>query len=208
MRWNFLPLSLAGLLALALLAGCATVKPGSVDLAARNERYLDRRQAIEAVTSWSLEGRLAVRDENDGGSGYFSWKQSDESTRMDFHGAMGRGAWRLVADAQGAVLELSDGSSYRASTVDELVRSRLGWLIPIDALASWVKGIAAPGDEADRELDEAGKLLRLQQQGWVIDYGRYQVVDRVSLPSKMTARQQQRYVKLAVKNWSVVRGNE
>jgi outer membrane lipoprotein LolB len=205
---NCLRLSLALLLALGLLSGCASMRPGSADLTARNERYLDRQQAIEAVTSWSLEGRLAVRDENDGGSGHFRWKQSDEGTRMDFHGAMGRGAWRLVADAQGAVLELSDGSSYRARTVDELVRKRLGWVIPVDALASWVKGIAAPGEEAGRELDEAGNLLRLDQRGWVIDYGRYRVFDQFSLPSKMTARQEARYVKLAVKDWKVVRGNE
>ena len=46
---------------------------------------------------------------------------------MNFHGALGRGAWQLNADENGAVLEWADGEIHRADTVGELLEQRLGW---------------------------------------------------------------------------------
>jgi outer membrane lipoprotein LolB len=190
-------------LAAVLLVGCAVAPTPDPGLAARESAYSDNAARVQRLAAWTLEGRLAISDESDGGSGYFRWQQEGARARMDFHGALGRGAWQLVADGRQAVLEFADGSTYRADSIDDLVRGQVGWPVPVDSLAWWVRGLAAPGAVQDRQLDAEGRLSELQQADWRIQYGRYGDVGNVVLPLRMTARQEQRTVKLAVRNWEL-----
>lgn len=184
-----------------LLAACSTVPPTVVSQAQRQALYETRSDGLKSHGSWLLQGRLAVRNDDDGGSGTFRWRVEPGASRMDFHGALGRGAWRLVADGGGATLDFADGARYYAATVGELVSGQVGWKIPVDSLTWWVRGLAAPERYRQRLLDERGHLERLEQGGWVIEYGRYTTVDGLDLPTSVTARQRDRVVKLAVKDW-------
>lgn len=188
------------LAALLSVTGCVTTPPAT---GPGDERYLERASALAEIQRWGLRGRLAVSDGEDGGSGTLIWQQAPESTRMDFHGALGRGAWRLSVDPGEAELVLADGRNYRADSVDTLVRRELGWRIPVSDLSWWVRGLEAPGPVEGRRLDAEGNLVELSQRGWIIEYGRYRDMDGVSLPSKMTARRAERSVKLAVREWSL-----
>lgn len=200
MNWaNVRVLSLA-LAALLSVTACVTTPPAP---GLGDDRYLERASALAEVQRWSLRGKLAVSDGEDGGSGTLNWRQAPERTRMDFHGALGRGAWRLSVDPGEAELVLADGRNYRADSVDALVQRELGWRIPVSDLAWWVRGLEAPGPVEDRRLDAEGNLVELSQRGWVIEYGRYRDTDGISLPSKMTARRAERSVKLAVREWSL-----
>lgn len=190
-----------------LLAACAAVPPLDSEQRARAPLYEQRLARLSTVESWALEGRLAVSDKAEGGSGQLSWRQHDGSSRMDFHGALGRGAWRLVADASGAELEFADGTLHRARSIDSLVRRHVGWDVPVEALAWWVRGLAAPGRVQQRLLDEEGRLSELRQNGWNIEFGRYGPVSGlgggVTMPLRMTARQADRTVKLAIRRWEL-----
>ena len=198
-RGNVRALLLA-LATLSSLTACVTTPPTP---GLGDQRYLERASELAEVQRWSLKGRLAVSDGEDGGSGTLNWRQAPEQTRMDFHGALGRGAWRLSVDPGVAELVLADGRNYRADSVDALVRRELGWRIPVSDLAWWVRGLEAPGPVEGRLLDAEGNLVELSQRGWVIEYGRYRETDGISLPSKMTARRAERSVKLAVREWSL-----
>jgi outer membrane lipoprotein LolB len=198
-RWAALPLLC--ILGLLLLPGCRAVPPVQVDHARQQPLYDARAARLNRIDGWSLEGRLAVNDGKEGASGFLRWRQEGASSQLDFHGAFGRGAWRLLADAQGAELEFADGSRYTAGTVDELVRGQVGWSVPVAKLAWWVRGLAAPGQVTGWQLDDEGRLSALQQDGWSIEFGRYGVVDELPMPLKLTARRDVRMVKLAVKAW-------
>lgn len=186
--------------AVLLVQGCSTVPTaqGPADVL-----YETRSEALATVPGWTLRGRLAVRDEQEGGSGTLRWRHGGEGSRMDFHGALGRGAWRLEADGSGAELELADGSRYSAPTVNELARAQLGWSIPVNALSWWVLGLAAPGEVESRALSDDGTLQWLRQSGWTIEFGRYREVGGVALPLKLTASLGERSVKLAVRDWTL-----
>lgn len=186
--------------AVLLIQGCSTVPSAR---APADLLYESRSEVLATVPGWTLRGRLAVRDEEDGGSGTLRWRHAEEGSRMDFHGALGRGAWRLEADGSDAELELADGRRYRASTVDELARAQLGWSIPVNALSWWVLGLAAPGEVESRSLSEDGTLQWLRQSGWTIEFGRYRDVDGVALPLKLTASLGERSVRLAVRDWTL-----
>lgn len=184
------------------LPACRTIPPDESTQADWQQSYERRRDNLTQFANWSLEGRLAVSDGKEGGSGHFNWVERAGSGRMDFHGTFGRGAWQLVHDDRGAVLELADGSRYQANAINDLVREQLGWEIPVDTLAWWVRGLAAPGGIEHRELNQEGQLIVLQQRDWEIEFGRYRPFGILQLPVKMTARQGEKSVKLAIRNWS------
>jgi outer membrane lipoprotein LolB len=198
----------AALLAATLLAGCTAMRPMDSQQAAWQPLYEQRASRLGPLESWALQGRLAVSDSADGGSGDLSWRQRPDSSRLDFHGALGRGAWRLQAGEAGAEIEFADGRSYRAASIDELVRGQVGWQVPVAALAWWVRGLAAPGEVERSVLDENGVLTLLQQDGWSVEYGRYSTVGGELMPLKLTARQQDRTVKLAIRKWELPEAHE
>jgi outer membrane lipoprotein LolB len=195
----------------ALLTSCSSLPPLDDEQRMRAPLYEQRAARLSGVDSWALQGRLAISDDADGGSGQFSWRQGDGSSRMDFHGALGRGAWRLQADASGAELEFADGTLHRARSIDSLVRRQVGWAVPVEALAWWVRGLAAPGRVQQRVLDEAGRLSQLRQDGWDIEFTRYgpvaglagELAGDLTMPLRMTARQAHLTVKLAVRRWEL-----
>ena len=197
-------------MALLLLAqGCSSqpriVTTEDPDWLAQYER---RSAAVAELGSWSLEGRLAVSDESEGGSGRLRWQESPQGVRLDFHGALGRGAWRLQSGPDGAKLELASGEQYQAPDIGQLVRDQLGWPVPAESLAWWVRGMQAPGVYRERVPGEDGTLSVLEQDGWTVEYGRYRDVDGILMPLKLTARQQDRTVKLAVRNWMFGHGDD
>lgn len=207
-RSGLLPAFAAAAVAAVLLAACTTVPRAARTQDERQALYDGRRADLVAREAWSLEGRLAVREADDGGSGTFRWRMRDENSEMDFHGALGRGAWRLVAGDDGATLEFADGASYRAGSVGELVSRQLGWNIPVESLSWWVRGLAAPGAYRQRLLDERGHIERLEQKDWTIEYGRYREIEGLDMPSSLTARQEDRVVKLAVRSWQLEGGQD
>jgi len=189
--------------ALSLLPGCASVRPTDTGQSARQPLYEQRLNRLRTLEHWTLVGRLAISAAEEGGSGYLSWRQAPDASRMDFHGALGRGAWRLQASADGVELEFADGRLFRADSIDELVRSQVGWQVPVGKLLWWVRGLAAPGDIQHKVLDEQGRLATLKQYGWDIEFSRYGEVQGETLPLKLTARQSDRTVKLAIRKWEL-----
>lgn len=202
---NFLPrtTSLAGLIGCLFLASCSSIPGTKIDQSGRLALYESRFNHLLSLDQWTLGGRLAVNDGQDGGSGHINWQRHGEANSMDFHGALGRGAWRLDADSTGAVLELADGEVFRAPSVEQLVEQKIGWEFPIDALTWWVRGCVAPGDWDQREFDEHGRLVSLGQFGWHIEYGSYTDAAGIFMPRKMTARRNSYTIKLAVRDWTL-----
>ncbi|MDT8321730.1 MAG: lipoprotein insertase outer membrane protein LolB [Xanthomonadales bacterium] len=192
---------LAPVLLLALLTACTTTPIHELGSAEGERLYGERRLRLASMNQWELEGRLAVRDGDEGGSGHLTWRNADGESEMDFYGAFGRGAWRLTANAGVARLELADGSHFRASSVEELVRNEVGWDFPVDALAWWVRGLAAPGSFSRRGIDEEGLIRSLEQHGWVIEYQRYASYDDENLPIRLTARRGDSKIKLVIRDW-------
>ena len=196
-------LRFGSLLVLLLTSACSSLPRPVADENASFALYEARRESLSALDGWSLQGRLAVSDENDGGSGTLRWRQSDGANRLDFHGALGRGAWTLESDKEGARLQMADGRSYQDRSIKDLVRIQLGWFVPVDALSWWVRGLEAPGGIEQRSVGEDGELTELRQAGWVIEFARYREQGGMLLPGKMVARQNDKTVKLAVRNWTL-----
>ena len=180
------------------------MQPVDVDERVRANLFDMKSDQLATYSDWSMVGRLAVSNSEDGGSGHFSWKRNSGESQMDFHGALGRGAWRLQTGTQGAELELADGTVHRADSTDQLVRIQVGWEIPVDELSWWVRGLVAPGGYQERVIDREGNLSELLQDGWTIEFGGYRTFEGMSLPVKLVARQADWKVKLAIRDWELL----
>jgi outer membrane lipoprotein LolB len=174
-----------------------------VEEAERERLYQAKADRLTPISEWRIEGRLAVSNEKDGGSGAFRWSRSASGSHMDFHGALGRGAWTLEASKQSAEMTLADGTVRRADSVEELVWRVVGWRIPVESLSWWARGLAEPGNFKERVVDGEGNISSLQQNDWAIAYDRYGVFEGASLPTRLTARQGEWKIKLAIRSWEL-----
>ena len=192
-------------LCILLLASCSTLqKPGNLPSdRKRLSMYEAREAALLTMESWSLDGKLAVSDGKDGGSGRLEWRHQPGLSELDFRGALGRGAWQLEIRPEFAVLSLGDGEVWQADDVSELVREHVGWDVPVDTLAWWVRGLAAPGLQEERVLDESGLMTRLSQVGWEVEYRNYEEFSGIALPTRLDARNGPHQVKFVMRQWTL-----
>lgn len=190
-------LALAG----AVFAGCTPLRTRTVENPAFAQAYQLRFEQLRALDHWALDGRLAISDGQEGGSGNLSWLKAERMTRMSFRGALGKGAWQLRTEAAGARLELANGDVHYAPSVAELVLNEVGWKVPVEALTWWIKGLAQPDEWETRVLDENGRLKKLRQFGWDVDFASYGESDDYWLPTRLSARHGEYSVKIAVREW-------
>jgi outer membrane lipoprotein LolB len=60
-----------------------------------------------------------------------------------------------------------------------------------------------PAQPSELAGDEQGRLTRLEQGGWVIDYPAYGQVAALELPTRIQAQRDQIKVKLVIEQWNL-----
>ncbi|MBB1088405.1 outer membrane lipoprotein LolB [Lysobacter sp. SG-8] len=164
----------AGALLLAGLAGCATAPaPRSLppaEQASAEAAQQAREAALRAVNHWSMTGRMAVSVEGGGGSGRLEWQQAGPDFVAEISAPVTRRSWRLSGGPAGARLEGVEGGPREGPDATELLYRATGWYLPVATLADWVRGVRATGPVDEALYGEDGRLARLRQAGWRIDY--------------------------------------
>lgn len=177
--------------------GISVKDPGFVN----DTAYQNRRVKLIATVDWGLVGKISLDDGEEGGSGRLQWDVKPGQSELDFHGALGRGAWHLQITPEVVFLKMADGSEQIATNVSELIQEHIGWPIPLDALRWWVRGMAAPGVIENEQIGADGLLIGLTQFGWKVDFNRYNSVGDLSLPIRLNATRDHYRVKLAISRW-------
>jgi outer membrane lipoprotein LolB len=141
---------------------------------------------LTPLTRWELRGRLAVRVDERGGQATLSWSRETARHVIRLNGPFGSGAVRIVQDASGARLQDAENREIEARSAEELVFLYTGWQLPVAHLDWWLRGLPVPELNAQRELDETGRLKVLRQQHWEVQYQQYARVGRYDLPQRLT----------------------
>jgi outer membrane lipoprotein LolB len=201
-------LNVGGALAAAgLLAACAgqpTRTAPPVSGAAAQQMQVERATALAAHPQWSLQGRVALSNGRNGGSGRIEWQQDGPRYSVALSAPITRQSWRLTGDAESARLEGLDGGTRQGPDAQALLREATGWIIPVAALASWVRGAADPQlPLATLQFSADGHLASLQQAGWTIDYSQWQAQPAIGieLPHRLDASRGDARVKLVIDAW-------
>lgn len=174
--------------ALALwLAGCASLPTGVPPAA--------------PFDAFHLTGRVSVRHGEEGFSGTLDWWHRPEADEVEILGPLGQGVARLVRSPEGAMLTGSDRQTHRAADVDSLTEAILGWRLPLGQLGHWVQARPAPGSAAAMVRDGEGRVVRLEQDGWRIEYGGWRAVAAGVLPGRLVVNGRGLRLKLLVDVW-------
>ena len=189
------PLVLAG-----VLAGCAL--PPSVN--SIDDRVWTARQAeLSRLSRWQATGRIGVVNGEEGWHASFQWGQEQASYRIDLMGPLGQGRVLIQGDSERVSIQTQDGQRREAPDPDTLITEALGIRLPVSGLRYWLRGVPEPGPVTGLQTDAEGRLSRLEQNGWIIDYADYAPGAAYQLPTRIVARRQDLSVKLVIERWTL-----
>lgn len=191
-----------------LLSACAgtavrtTAPPVSIAMAEQAQRA--RLDVLREHPQWSLQGRVAVSNGHDGGSGRIDWRQDGPQYTVALSAPITRQSWRLSGDERSARLDGLESGPRSGSDAQALLRDATGWNIPVAALSSWVRG--APDSDlppAVVQYGVDGHPAHLQQAGWRIDYSHWQQDPGlgIALPARLDATYGEAKVRLVIDQW-------
>ncbi len=190
---------------LLFLTACAGFAPRHED-AARAEQLWQARNESLAGRNWILSGRVAVKSERGSWQALLTWRQVAERYTINFQSPFGQLVARLMGDDSGVSLYLPDDRVLSSDDPAGLLQEQLGWEVPVTGLRSWVAGIPTLGDITSKSLDEKGRLQRLDQQGWSIDYARYARVQDIDMPGRVRLKRGDISIRLVIDRWELQGG--
>ncbi|MFP5358598.1 MAG: lipoprotein insertase outer membrane protein LolB [Gammaproteobacteria bacterium] len=194
--------TLPALGAALLLGGCAAFAPATRDTgnSAQAERlWAVHQDQLQTVEQFTLSGRIANRGVL-ALKGDLLWRQfAGERFDIRLSGPFGAGAVRLSGDLQQVRVSSRDGEWISTDPETDLEQI-YGWRLPLAALRYWALGLPAPGSRARVLLDEQGRALRLEQDGWTVDLTEYHA-GRPALPRRLQAVNGETAVILLADRW-------
>ncbi len=186
-------------LVLLVLAGCAAT-PEHVDLPPI-DGWGARNEVLGSVQDWQFKGRIAVKAGDEGFNAKFNWTQEGQSFSATVGGPLGMGTVRIEGDGRSVVLTDKDGESTVLEDAEAELYWRYGWTIPIASMRYWALGIPDPGTKALTELDDDGRLTRLEQRGWVVEISKYREGGGQQMPRILSATNPETRVRMVIDRW-------
>jgi outer membrane lipoprotein LolB len=110
---------------------------------------------------------------------------------------------RIWGDARRVSVYTADGRVLSATDPEQLLAATMGIRIPVNGLIYWIRGLPDPHQQSELTGDKAGRLIRLEQNGWIIDYLRYEQIAGLELPTRIRARQNGLKVQLVINEWNL-----
>jgi outer membrane lipoprotein LolB len=159
---------------LLLLAGCAQTPPAVV--------------APPTPSRFDLEGRVSIKSEGQSFSGGIRWRHDPARDEILLTSPLGQGVAELRQEDGRVTLKSADGRSHVAASGEALLDAVLGVRLPVDGMVHWLLAQPRPGSPYEVERNGEGRVARLTQDGWRLEYGRYQVHGGHWLPGRIFAR--------------------
>ncbi len=167
------------------------------------DAYDERRAALGRVDDWTMSGRIAVRTPDDGFSASLRWIQIEETFDARVNGPLGVGAIHLSGDLEQVRIEHGDGEIEVFQDPERSLTRRLGWTVPVASFRYWALGIEGPGPVDAISTDDSGRLARLRQQGWDVEYVEYQGDAGADLPRKLIADNGDVKLTVLIRRWDI-----
>jgi outer membrane lipoprotein LolB len=123
---------------------------------------------------FELSARLAARYGAESFSGNLAWRHAERNDEMLITTPIGQGVARVVREGDTVILTTAEPKEYRASDAESLTERVLGFRLPLAGLADWVRARPAAAAPFKDEKSADGRLARLEQSGWRIEYLEYE----------------------------------
>ena len=190
-----LPLLLTGV----LIQGCATQK--GLDLPELSD-WATRQVVLAEIKAWEFRGRIGVKAGNEGFNGKLRYSQDNDAFHATLSGPLGAGTVRISGDGETVTLTDKNGNATELHDVEQDLRNRYGWTIPVASLRYWALGIPDPAEPAVTEFDEHGLLSSMLQRGWTVTIDEYRDGGGQAMPRRITALNDDARVRLVIDGWT------
>lgn len=174
----------------------------------RMRLFEQRLERLDDLQRWRVSGRLGVVTEEERLGLSLNWRQLAPGLwRINLSGPLATGSVRLDGGRDGVLMRTSRGDEYRSTDARALLLRETGVDLPAEALTHWLQGrpvgSAAAADVL--ELDQAGRLERLEQFGWSLSYSDYRPAQGLDLdvPYRVEALGEGVRIRVIVDQWSV-----
>lgn len=182
-------------LGLMLIAGCAQMPQVPA------QPTVSEGPAV-SLSRFNLEGRISVKTEEQSFSGGIRWHHLPGRDEILLSSPLGQGLAELRREDGRVSLKSAEGRTYVAASGEELLEAVLGVRLPVDGMVHWLSAQPRPGTAYDLERDAQGRVARLTQDGWRLEYGRYQHQAERWLPGRIFARRDETLeFRLVVDTW-------
>lgn len=181
--------AVAALLTLGLLSACSGL-PGMRD---------DTRPRS---ASFDLLGRVLVAYSGKAFTSNMRWLHTPESDDLWLLTPTGQALAHIVDSPTGATLTGTDQTTYHAGSVESLTQRALGWELPLARLQHWVRGLPAPGLEVvSSERDDKGRVVKLTQDGWQVNYVYNTAPELDSEPRRLELTNGTTQIRMVIDSW-------
>lgn len=203
-------LTLLALVFLALtLGGCASLAPGPEPASpAQLAAWEAHSSRLKMLTDWAFDGRVAIKSGTTGGSVRLEWMQVGNVTALTMRGPFDTGRLAMTGTPDHMLITDGKGNRRLTDTPAQLLEQQIGWPIPLAALPHWLLGLPeaplANRSTDSFQLDQAGRLLRLSEAGWELNYAQYAVESTgLSLPHFIELRRDETRIRVIVDGWNL-----
>jgi outer membrane lipoprotein LolB len=161
-----------------VLSACVTHLP----MQQQQQIWKQHSVRIGELLQWDMRGRIALQMDDEAWQLNMRWQRFPEQQQIDLSGPFGMGAVRMLIDTNGAQLRDASQMEYSADNAQELLWQTTGWLLPLDNLSWWLRGLPVPGKQQQMKLDGQGRLGTLTQDGWQLSVLEYEEQQGMLLP--------------------------
>ncbi len=166
--------------------------------------WLAEREALfSRHEQWSVSGRMALSDGSRGGSLAFDWQADGANHEVQLRTVAGGRQWRLSFGPSGALLEGSGIERMWAMDPDPLVEAAVGWPVPVQSMAWWIRGLPPPDSDAVISYASDGSLTRVESDPWQMDYQRFDAGPEALMPSRLQAVSGDYRVRVVLRDWQL-----
>ncbi len=192
-----------------LLCACEAIPTQAPQILDAEQSWRARQQSLSALSAWGLSGRIAIQTPSEGWNASLTWEQRGESYAIELSSPLGQGTLQLNGNPFQVTLRTAAGED-TAQDPEALLQRQLGLRLPISSLRYWVLGLPDPSLPLElKELDGLGRLARIRQSGWDIEFRRYATAASVDLPDKLflsnSSAEPHLEVRLAMERWELNR---
>ena len=155
---------LRGVVKIAMMTGFCAVILGCVPkialkpVAHPEKTWAQDKKLLEGLRNWSFDGVVGGRFKKKPFNANLEWVQLGDHFELTLSGPLSIG--QTVVKGQPGQVTLTDyhGKVYRAHHLNDLLKNKIGWKVPVTQLQSWLKGVPVPNQPAQIKLNEYGLL--------------------------------------------------
>lgn len=187
------------------LNGC-TVAPTQKPIA-NNQSSLAMHEAhllnIATIKAFNLKGKIGVQANRNSFSGSLHWQHALKTDHIALFSPLGSQVADIKKTPTFVTLTDNQGQVITEKSAEALTEKVLGWQLPLAGLSDWILGRPSHTGLSDREWDDGGKLIKLTQNGWQIEYTAYTNFGAYPLPVKMHLQHNNVKIKLVIQQQSL-----